>query len=330
MNPAPEVSIIIPTFNRAHYIGDAIKSILAQTYSSWELLVVDNGSTDNTEAVVKGYAERDPRVRYLREDRKGVSRARNTALAEARGSFIAFLDDDDLFLPEKLKVQTEFLKARPEIDFVYGQIEIINAKGELLWVDPRKPVLTFSDLFEESGIRIQSVMCRKSCFDSLGGFDETLTMGEDYDLWLRIAAKHRFEYLAVPFVKMRFHDTNTCNVPVPLYAQRDRLLKRVPVNPALGITAAVKRRRLAVNRYRLARLYKEDGQYFHAARAFLFSFLQYPYIGLVAAEKVPSLRNAVSFSFIKPLFAVVFCFLKGIIAAGQNRQKAFTAESKKK
>lgn len=308
----PTVSIIIPTFNRAHYIGDAINSILAQTYSSWELLIVDNGSTDNTEAVVRSFEKTDSRVHYIREDRKGVSRARNTALERALGRYIAFLDDDDLYLPEKLKIQKEYLDAHPKVDFVYGQIEIINTRGELLWVDPKKPVLTFTDLFEESGIRIQSVMCRKSCFDSLGGFDETLTMGEDYDLWLRIAAKHRFEYLAVPFVRMRFHDTNTCNVPIPLYAQRDRLLKRVPVNPSLGITAAVKRRRLALNRYRLARLYKEDGLYFNAAGAFFFSFLQYPYIGLIAAEKPPVFAGVFSFPFVKPLFAVCFCLAGGL------------------
>lgn len=310
MSSLPEVSIIIPTFNRAHYIGDAIKSVLSQTYSSWELLIVDNGSTDNTAVIVKDYVRADARVRYLREDCKGVSRARNTALAEAKGEYIAFLDDDDLFLPEKLKIQTDFLKAHPEVDFVYGQIEIINAKGELLWIDPKKPVLTFADLFEESGIRIQSVMCRKSCFDSIGGFDETLTMGEDYDLWLRAAAKYRFEYLAVPFVKMRFHDTNTCNVPVPLYEQRDRLLKRVRLNPSLGITPSIKRRRLAVNRYRLARLYKEDGQYFKAAGAFLSSFLEYPYIGVIAAEKKTGFLSVLSFSFIKPLFAAGYCFLR--------------------
>jgi len=328
MNSVPEVSIIIPTLNRAHYIGDAIKSILAQTYYSWELLIVDNGSTDNTEAIVKDYAKVDPRVRYLREDRKGVSRARNTALAEAKGVFIAFLDDDDLFLPEKLKIQTDYLKAHPEVDFVYGQIEIVNAQGDLLWVDPKKPVLTFADLFEESGIRIQSVMCRKSCFDSIGGFDETLTMGEDYDLWLRIAAKHRFEYLAVPFVKMRFHDTNTCNVPVPLYAQRDRLLKRVPTNPALGITASVKRRRLAINCYRLARLYKEDRQYFPAARGFLSSVIQYPVIGLIAAEKLPVFKNLFSFSLVKPLFAAGFCFFKGCLSVDRKHRKVSLREDK--
>lgn len=316
MSQPPRVSIIIPTLNRARFISGAIESVLAQTYPSWELLIVDNGSTDETESIARSFATKDSRVHYLQENRKGVSRARNLALKTARGEYIAFLDDDDLYLPSKLQLQVSFMDAHPETGFVYGQIEIVNSKDELQWVDPKKPVLTYRDLFEESGIRIQSVMCRRSCFDAVGGFDEGLTMGEDYDLWLRMAAVYSFEFMAVPLVRMRFHESNTCNVPVPLYKQRDQLLRRVPVNPSAGITRRVKQRRLAHNLYRLARIQRDQDEMKAASLCFLKSFFEYPKIGVVVAGKEESFKNVFSYSTIKPLLAAVYCLL-----ASMRRQR---------
>ena len=176
-NPKPPVvSVITPTYNRAAYIGDAIESVLAQTYQDWELIIVNDGGTDETEAVIKPYRVGDPRIRYITQTNTGVSGARNRALREARGRYAAFLDDDDRWLPEKLARQVAYLEQHPEIGMCYAR------------ATPGFSPTSFPGLLRPfQSILPSTVVARREALVAIGGFNETPKIQEDYDCWLRLA-----------------------------------------------------------------------------------------------------------------------------------------------
>lgn len=187
MDPFPRVSIIIPTFNRPNYLRQAIESVLAQTYPDFEIVVVDDGSTDDTAAVVGSLA--DPRIVYIRQENTGRSAARNRGMQEARGEFIALLDDDDLYLPHKLVNQAAYLDAHPEVDLVAGGAQMIDADGR--WLRDRRcweeaPFLTVPACLYACSLLTCSVLFRGSMLSALDHwFDPALTRAEDTDFWLR-------------------------------------------------------------------------------------------------------------------------------------------------
>lgn len=186
MNRAPSTSIIIPAYNRFSFLCEAIDSVLAQTDSDYELIVVDDGSTDATETVATIYGER---LRYVRQENRGVSAARNRGIAEARGDLIAFLDSDDLWCPEKLAVQKAVMEKDPSCQISYTE-EIWYRNG--VRVNPMKKHAKASGWIFEKSLRLclispSSVMVRRALLDRVGTFDEAFPVCEDYDLWLRIS-----------------------------------------------------------------------------------------------------------------------------------------------
>jgi glycosyltransferase involved in cell wall biosynthesis len=199
---SPSVSVIIPTFNRWPLVGAAIESVLAQTYSDFELIVVDDGSTDGTGAELARFGSR---LRLLTQPNRGVSAARNLAVRHARGSYLAFLDSDDLWLPSKLAIQTAFMKQNPSVKICQTE-EIWIRNG--VRVNPkakhRKPS---GDIFfpslELCLVSPSAVMLTRELFEQAGGFDETLPVCEDYDLWLRIAVDHFVPLIDEPLVVKR-------------------------------------------------------------------------------------------------------------------------------
>jgi glycosyltransferase involved in cell wall biosynthesis len=186
-----EVSVIMPAYNVAPYIGPAIESVLAQTEQDWEILVVDDGSTDESASIAEQYAARDSRVRLLRQANGGISAARNRALRESTGAFIAILDSDDLWDPRYLEAQLGILRRHPEVDVVTGNGRFLGGRyhGQPArpWPDPRPQPTLRHMLEDETSIFIMSVL-RRRVYETIGGFDETLRTNEDYDFWLRAAA----------------------------------------------------------------------------------------------------------------------------------------------
>ena len=206
---APRVSVILPTRNRAHLLPRAIRSVLGQSFPDWELLVVDNGSTDGTEVLVRHFQKQDARISYLAEAKRGLPRARNRGLKEAQGEWVAFLDDDDEWLPERLSRQITFLESHPEIGLLYSQAHVKNAKGETIGLKPSAaPVFTFEELLERNSIPLPTVMVRRQCLEKVGGFDETLGFVEDYDLWLRISKQFAIDFLPETLAIYHYHGAN--------------------------------------------------------------------------------------------------------------------------
>ncbi len=190
------MSVIVPTWNRADFLPGAIRSVLAQTYSPIEVQVVDDGSTDNTEQVMREFAG-DPRVRYHRHGHEGLSRTRNIGLREARGSFIALLDADDLWVPDKLEHQIPVFGDDPRVGVVYTDFQSIDENGNPMpTVRPLPHTgLISGKLLIKNFVPGPTCVIRRECFDAVGGFDEDLGSGEDYDLWLRISTKFEFRVL---------------------------------------------------------------------------------------------------------------------------------------
>jgi len=184
----PQVSVIIPTYNRGRVIKEAIDSVLAQDYTEFELIVVDDGSTDHTSDVLDSYRNV---IKVLSQKNRGVSAARNRGIAEASGKFIAFLDSDDLWLPHKLSTQVEFFNKTP--DALICQTEEVWIRNGLR-VNPKKRHKKPSGMIFKLSLELclvspSAVMIKRSLFDRVGEFDETLPACEDYDLWLRISSR---------------------------------------------------------------------------------------------------------------------------------------------
>ncbi|MCJ7664359.1 MAG: glycosyltransferase [Desulfobacterales bacterium] len=190
----PKVSVIIPTHNRKAFVLEAVASVLAQTYGDYELIVVDDGSSDGTDEALKRY---EAHLQYLYQENQGVSVARNCGLERARGEFIAFLDSDDLWLPKKLDMQLAFMDQHPEAQICYTD-EIWIRSG--VRVNPKKRHAKYSGWVYPHCLALciispSSALIRRSLFEQVGGFDPGLPVCEDYDLWLRVAARFPISYI---------------------------------------------------------------------------------------------------------------------------------------
>lgn len=227
------ISIIIPTYNRAERLKDAIESVRTQTYVNWELIIVDDGSTDNTEGVVRSFDDR--RIYYIKQDNRGVSAARNTGISKARGKLIAFLDSDDRWSPSKLEVQKDFFDSNSEA-YLCQTEEIWIRNG--MRVNPKKKHAKpsgwiFKECLPLCCVSPSAVMVRQEVFETIGVFDESLLSCEDYDLWLR--ASLHYEIITLPdqlTIKIGGHDDQLSRQPC-LDVYRIRSLKKLLNNPAL-------------------------------------------------------------------------------------------------
>jgi len=205
----PKVSVIIPTHNRAHFLRDAIFSVLNQTFQDFEIIVVDDASTDNTSEIVAAF--NDERIRFLRHDiNKGGSAARNTGILNSQCDYIAFLDDDDEWLPDKLRKQMEILLASPpEVGGVYtGCLDVDKASGKVIrqYIPTKRGNLSRELLIENCVGGTSTILLRKVCLQQVGLFDESLPRSQDYDLWIRISREFFFECIQEPLFKYHVHD----------------------------------------------------------------------------------------------------------------------------
>jgi len=186
----PLVSVVIPAYNAEKYIVEAIKSVLAQTYANWEIIIADDGSNDRTAEIVRSFNE--SKIRYFYQNNQGQSAARNLALVNCRGDYVAFLDADDIFLPEKLGRQVAFMENQPECAFSYCKIRYFydGKPQELFDLSIEHPSgLLREDLIKRGGHTMApiSVMFRRQWLDRCGGFDNSLRRSDEYFFYLKMA-----------------------------------------------------------------------------------------------------------------------------------------------
>lgn len=191
----PKVSIITPTFNRADYILESVDSVLAQSFQDWELLIVDDGSYDNTKELLQPYLN-DQRIHYFYQQNQGQSVARNYALTKALGEFVCFLDSDNRWLPFKLHHQIGLMEKKPDVGVVYGDVATINESGEEI---SRKNMKRYSghiaaQMLKDNCVSMNTAMARRTCFEQIGGAKKNRRVADDYEIWLRISARFIFHY----------------------------------------------------------------------------------------------------------------------------------------
>jgi len=204
----PAVSVIIPTFNRADLLPKAVGSVLSQTFQDLEIVVVDDASGDCTPAVVHGLGDR--RIRYVRHPaNRGIAAARNTGVAHASGRYLAFLDDDDEWLPRKLELQVGILTDSPRsVGAVYSAFEQIDMTtgNRVAVVRPGKSGHILNELCMKNWIGTASTVClKRECLEEAGPFDERVTFGEEYDMWIRVAHRYDFKYIDEILVRYGVH-----------------------------------------------------------------------------------------------------------------------------
>jgi len=286
--PVPEgqssssVSAIITTYNYARFLPAAIESVLGQTHLPDEIIVVDDGSIDDTAEVVSRYADRG--VRYVYRQNGGAGASRNTGIRESRGGLVAFLDADDRWLPQKIALQVGHFERHPSVGMVTGsECHVYESSGERMLVR-RRPVgsaFLYPGILVENKIGNPSIaMVRRNCFETVGLFDETMPLGQDWEMWIRIA--HRYSVGVVDAVLILFtrHGNSlTTNKRAERYASNKRLQHRY----LRSINQPLKRLRLTAGAqsmnlyYAAASLADTRSQRFPAAAAALGALLLDPF-----------------------------------------------------
>jgi len=222
----PCISIIVPCYNQAHFLSDAIESLLQQTFTDWECIIVNDGSTDNTEEIAQDLSREDERIRVITQQNKGLSAARNTGGYYAKGEFLQFLDADDKIEMSKLAIQLEYLKSHPEIDVVFSDARYFTTEDPQLrehgfiehqmkcsWIAAlwEKPGSCFEKLLSQCIFAVNCPLVKRSVFESVGFWNENLEALEDWEFWLRCSnsnIKFFFNNTADTLALIRMHSVS--------------------------------------------------------------------------------------------------------------------------
>jgi len=234
------VSVVMPTYNRRNYIRESLDSVLAQDFSDYEVIVVDDGSTDGTEEEVRPY---EGRIRYIRQENRGAGAARNVGIRKARGKYIAFMDSDDLSRPYHLKCLSSFLDRNPECAMVVGNGGYLGGKyRNRSTIISSKRVkrleqrgVTVKELFDGRVVRLQGTMTRKSVLEEVGMLDEWFRLSYDLDLALRIVKNHQIGFINQEIYLWRPHGDNISSNDELRSRENLRALEKLAVDFPEGV-----------------------------------------------------------------------------------------------
>jgi glycosyltransferase involved in cell wall biosynthesis len=252
-----QIDVIIPAYNAARYLPLAIESVIAQTFQSWTIFLVNDGSTDNIEEVIAPFLTKlGPRLKYIKQPKCGVSAARNTAIRNSSAKLLALLDADDIWLPCRLQESIESFRDRPQVGLTYGFNTRISPEGEVLdtfdrrqkngegWVAPYLYMRTID-------LPSPTITFRRECIDAVGAFDETLTVTEDRDLWLRIALRYQVALIPKVIAHYRTSPKSATTDPNRMLKSQLQFVEKHYGSPGCGMLA----RRVA-----LGRIYKQRAE----------------------------------------------------------------------
>ena len=205
----PTVSVIIHTYNNEKFIAETVESVMNQTYKDYAVIVVDDGSVDGTRDALIPYMQK---IRYHYKENGGIASAKNAGISLSETEFVAFLDHDDLWAPDKLQLQMEHFNENPQIGLVYAKYTSFR-DGKELRTKPEKGYSgwIFKELLAKSFIQTSTVVVKRECLDAVGPYDETFSLGDEYDMFLRIARKFQCGFVDKGLTRYRVHDTNASN-----------------------------------------------------------------------------------------------------------------------
>jgi glycosyltransferase involved in cell wall biosynthesis len=269
-----KVDVIITTYNRSEFLESAIKSVLNQTFQNLSIVIVDDASEDGTQGAIKSFGH--PKIRYIKhKTRRGEAGARNTAILNSNSEYVAFLDDDDEWYPEKLQMEVELLdNSDQKVGGIYtGYIRVDNGNGRVLGEKiPEKRGDLYPDMGLENVIGGPStVLLRRKCFERVGLFDESIGYGTDWDMWIRILKEFHFDYIDKPLVKYRVHENQmTKNLEITTRGLEKVLAK----NRSLFVSD---RKNFSSFYSSLGYDYREIGKLGKGSKALLKAILVYPF-----------------------------------------------------
>ena len=235
-----DISVVIPAYNVEDYIADAIESALSQSYRAGEIIVVNDGSTDNTASILLKF---EKSITIIHQKNAGLAATRNRGANEAHGNVIAFLDADDIWLPQKLQTQAEKLNS---FDIVYSNRLNFGERGDLPELQSDVSEMMEGDIWESlllgNFITASSVVIKKPLFDKMGGFNETFRYCEDWDIWLRCSENHSVGYCSEPLVRYRFRADSLSKNHLAMLKMRELVIMRALQSQRGQLLPAQKRR----------------------------------------------------------------------------------------
>ena len=282
---SPMVSIVTPTYNRPTYLSRAIESVVNQTYRNWELIIVDDGCpTDDIRKVASTYSARDRRIHYVRRENGSWYRARNTGIEKARGKYVAFIDDDDEWRPEKLERQVDFMESHPGVGLSYTLFQIYRARDSKVGptkIFPQFLASEFQDFFN-AFIPTTCVMIRKSCLEQIDWFNPEFPICGDFDFWLRFAQHWPIRpiqsVLASTVMDDRDHGGQD---QVSVCKDAIRVLRALRLDGKYARCGRLVKQQIARRFYHLGRLFIDQENYLKAAEYFAQALFEYPLVGVV-------------------------------------------------
>ena len=277
----PTVSVIIPVYDRREFISEAIESVLVQTYKDIEIIVVDDGSTTDIKETLNPYLDK---IKYVYQENRGLAAARNSGIRCSSGKYIAFLDDDDLFEPQKLENQVRLLEENPDLGFVFSDyyyFETGNKAERTLVLTklrdiPSKEFVKFYFVFHD--LAVSTFLVRRESIDDVGKFDEDLEVTEDVDFWLRLSLLHQGKFSDYPSACIRTGANRMSQDRILINKTLIKILKRVKEeNPdfaeSMGVTADKK---IVKVHYLLGKAFFEKNQITQARKEFVYCAKSYP------------------------------------------------------
>jgi glycosyltransferase involved in cell wall biosynthesis len=252
------VDVIIPAFNAAKYLPTAIESVISQTFGDWQILLVDDGSTDNTKEVVAPFLDRlGFRIRYIHQNNRGLPAARNTAIRASTSEFLALLDADDVWLPSRLEESLKVLVDRPQAGLAYGLTRTIDPEGRLygtIWAGNstnREGKIATHIYTRKVELPCPTITFRRQCIDEVGVFDEAMSATEDRDLWLRIAFRYEIAFVPKLLAYYRLSPNSMSADPQRMFQAQLHFINKHYGSEGCGLRS----RRIA-----LARAYKQRAE----------------------------------------------------------------------
>jgi len=304
----PKVSVIVPTYNRAQYLSRALQSVFCQTFKDFEIIVIDDGSVDNTQEILGPFKDK---IKYIYQMNSGVSAARNRGIKESLGQYMAFLDSDDEWIAEKLSIQVPILDKDGTIGIVYSKATMVNEKNERCGIKPSHDIgKDFRELVELGGdLPTSTVMTRRECFDKAGLFDESFSILEDFDMWIRIARHYNIYQVVEPNLAFyHCHEEQTVKNKIKVLVSTVDLDKKI-LRQFEDIPKVMVQKRLAANEYILSRACYNENKNTNSFNHLIASIYRNPFLGasFINADD-NSFKKA--FKYIKPYLFLIACSLK--------------------
>lgn len=269
------VSVIIPTYKRPTYLKKAIESVFAQTYKDWELIIVGrlDGAQDQTLEVIRHCQDKGVSIDFIEQHEMGISSARNMGIEKAKGDYVAFLDDDDCWTPNKLEIQVKYMEANPNIGLVYGCVQTyrpVNGQLKATTLHPRELPTTLEGIMGDVWITSSTVMIRKSCLEGMVWFDSRYTISEDWDLWLRFVQRWKIAGLPnILVTTVKDERTSLTSDVIESTRMSIQVLKNLELANEYKQYKSLRTKHLARLHYKHSREYLNDQNYWPAAKHFI-------------------------------------------------------------